>query len=140
MKAGRIWTAGAVSSCTQHQRETPSHAHNNAFEVVALLLTLLEQAILLYRLSLGIQEAHEAPISPLYLMALCNNLGQCHSSLSRYDEARFWNERLLRLMVCQRQKDALRKPYAKHGPADCECFIENTMLLILKDPFLSPAA
>ncbi len=109
---------------------------------------MLEKAILLYELSLGIQETARAPISQMYLMALCNNIGQCHASLLRYSEAYDWNERLLSLMVCQTTSGSCGSGSGSgsdqnerdHDPRNCECFFYNTMSLILKDPCLSPAA
>lgn len=107
-----------------------------------VLATMLEKAILLYELSLGIQEKSQAPISQMYLMALCNNIGQCHASLLRYSEAYDWNERLLCLMVRQTTSggDQNERDHDHAYPRNCECFFYNTMSLILRDPCLSPAA
>jgi hypothetical protein len=98
--------------------------------------TMLEKAIVLYKLSLTIQE-QTAPISPLHIMALCNNIGQCHSSLLQHSEARWWNERLLRLMVCHYDASSSHNPKSN---CNCECFFQNTLSLILRDPRCSPAA
>ena len=106
------------------------------------MAAILEKAILLYGLSLSLQESELAPISNVYMMALCNNIGQCHASLLRQGDAQRWNERLLRLMVCDRQTKSSNSDDddAHDKPHDCECFFYNTMSLILQDPCVSPAA
>lgn len=96
----------------------------------------LEKAKSFYQLSLKLQESEKAPISTHYLMALCNNIGQCYVGLNRRSESIAWVERLLRLLVCYQQS---REFQHRSQPAN-ECFIRNTSSLILRDPYTAPTA
>ena len=126
--AGEIATSGAVQQ--EQERNQQQQQQQGA------VATMLGKAIVLYKLSLTIQE-QAAPISTLYIMALYNNIGQCHSSLFQHSEARRWNKRLLELMVCHYDASSSDNPQSN---CNCECFFQNTLSLILRDPRCSPAA
>ena len=117
---------------------TSSSVTANANETAqgAVAITL-EKAAVLYKLSLNLQVSKQAPISTTYLMALYNNIGECYASLNQKSKSNTWKERLLRLLVCQQQQHQQPQPQS-HKQYDC--FIQNTMSLILVDPCLSPAA
>jgi peptidoglycan hydrolase-like protein with peptidoglycan-binding domain len=101
---------------------------------------LLEKATTIYKLSLSLQESEQAPISADHVMALCNNLGQCYSSLHQESESKVWTERLLRLLVCQQQHHHHQQQQHDNTMLQTDCFVQNTMSLILIDPCFSPAA
>lgn len=104
------------------------------------IVATLEKAICLYKVSVSTQKSEQALISPLYLMALCNNIGQCFSSLKHHEEANRWNERLLCFMLCDHQKRSLHPNDSPKSNNTCEVFYRNTSPLILRDPCLAPAA
>jgi hypothetical protein len=64
---------------------------------------LLEKAATIYKLSLSLQASEQASISTAHIIAICNNIGQCYSSLHQESKSKIWNERLLRLLMCQQQ-------------------------------------
>jgi hypothetical protein len=133
--AGKIATSNNIGSSGAVQQERKQQQQQQQQRVHMVVATMLEKAIVLYKLSLSIQEL-AAPISPLYVMALCNNIGQCHSSLFQQPEARRWNERLLELMVYRYDSSSHQ---FQHN-CNYDFFFQNTLSLILRDPCCSPAA
>jgi hypothetical protein len=115
------------------------------------------------------EERSIGAVNPLYIMATCNNLGRCYAQLGDVRLAQSCFEVLLQYLVVfqqqQRQELVFQRQDAQVDDAvswrvpvttdrstssfpspfeppqdDSECFYENTLFLILKDPRLAPAA
>eukprot|EP00534_Pseudo-nitzschia_fraudulenta_P005619 CAMPEP_0201186284 /NCGR_PEP_ID=MMETSP0851-20130426/130869_1 /ASSEMBLY_ACC=CAM_ASM_000631 /TAXON_ID=183588 /ORGANISM="Pseudo-nitzschia fraudulenta, Strain WWA7" /LENGTH=317 /DNA_ID=CAMNT_0047471563 /DNA_START=29 /DNA_END=982 /DNA_ORIENTATION=+ len=111
---------------------------NQSSQIFQTTVRILEKANTCYKLSLRLQEMERSPISTVYVMALCNNIGQCLVALNRKQESNEWMERLLRLLVCQQQKRTISDDGA--SPPLNECFVRSTSSIILTDPCIAPTA
>jgi hypothetical protein len=133
-------SSSTTTSSFAPQESTPSSSSSVSSPdatATAACSMLLEKATTIYMLSLSLQESEQAPISADHVMALCNNLGQCYSSLHQELESKVWTERLLRLLVCQQQQ---QQQQHHSTMLQTDWFVQNTMSLILIDPCFSPAA
>ena len=101
---------------------------------------------------MGLQESGNAPIGINHAMALCNNIGRCYASLSQELKLKIWMESLLHLLVIEQQQRIINStinPMNQQQQHDNkskimnireDCFVLNTMSLILTDPFVAKAA
>jgi hypothetical protein len=118
---------------------------------------MLEKARDLYNLCYQFQVESRMP-NPVLILASCNNLGRCYSMLQDKRASASCYEILLRCMMLFNDNQRL---YQQHGagiddddtsslttaaesssswPKSDECFYNNIMFLILKDPKFAPAA